>query len=417
MNNTIEQNTSHCKEHNLIEVIAAYNDKKGVTYNTKIIVCGNCGKPESAHISSNVWIKASERLSEHRVAKCCRKNGHWFEAFYDKSIKMYVHYTSGTSSNRIPVELIEWLDEQIEVPVEDSFVIKNLKEAIRIHNEFYGYKEELHPISEDAGKTSEKYVPIKHYVNLCKLIGEKNKEIFELKQQKDEDWSELAKISNDPKKWLAMSDAYSDMLTKEDVAGWWQEQFNIANQERNELKSKIVPVSEDVEKAAEDYVSTVEGKGFYKKGTSDYQKVIVDFKAGAEWQKQSTPNTTDDVEKAAIKLNNACDTMWNTEGISRKVPENNIKEITVAQKELKIALEKQQSTPINEQSKIYTAIEILKGYETLEANIISENELWWPYRENDVLRGSIYDKFIELQSKRNEYLQSFKSESTFTPLK
>jgi hypothetical protein len=69
-------------------------------------------------MNNNVWVKASERLSEHRVAKCCRKNGHWFEAFYDKSIKMYVHYTSGTSSDRIPVELIEWLDEQIEVPVE-----------------------------------------------------------------------------------------------------------------------------------------------------------------------------------------------------------------------------------------------------------------------------------------------------------
>lgn len=50
------------------------------------------------------------------------------------------------------------------------------------------------------------------------------------------------------------------------------------------------------------------------------------------------------------------------------------------------------------------AVDLLKGYEELEANIISADELWWPYAENDALRGSIYEKFIELQAKRNELL-------------
>lgn len=57
------------------------------------------------------WVKASEEKSNHQQRVCCRglKHGHFFEASYDKSIDMYINYTSGTSSNRIPVDLIEWL--------------------------------------------------------------------------------------------------------------------------------------------------------------------------------------------------------------------------------------------------------------------------------------------------------------------
>ena len=51
-------------------------------------------------------------------------------------------------------------------------------------------------------------------------------------------------------------------------------------------------------------------------------------------------------------------------------------------------------------------IKVLKGYESLEAEIISANELWWPYRENDALRGSIYEKFLELQEMRHEILEA-----------
>jgi hypothetical protein len=46
MNNTI---TEQCKKHNFIEVVAAYNDKKGQTHNTKIIVCENCGPTNPLH--------------------------------------------------------------------------------------------------------------------------------------------------------------------------------------------------------------------------------------------------------------------------------------------------------------------------------------------------------------------------------
>lgn len=57
------------------------------------------------------WMKASKEKSNHQQRVCCRglKHGHFFEASYDKSIDMYINYTSGTSSNRIPVDLIEWL--------------------------------------------------------------------------------------------------------------------------------------------------------------------------------------------------------------------------------------------------------------------------------------------------------------------
>ena len=51
-------------------------------------------------------------------------------------------------------------------------------------------------------------------------------------------WDDLEKIAP-PNKWVQMYLEYSDMLTKEDVASWWQEQYEIANKERNELKEQL----------------------------------------------------------------------------------------------------------------------------------------------------------------------------------
>ena len=51
-------------------------------------------------------------------------------------------------------------------------------------------------------------------------------------------WDELAKIAP-PEKWLEMYKDYNDMLTTEDVSGWWQEQFLICNEHRKSLQAKI----------------------------------------------------------------------------------------------------------------------------------------------------------------------------------
>lgn len=51
------------------------------------------------------------------------------------------------------------------------------------------------------------------------------------------DWSELEKIAP-PHKWIDMYREYQKMLTQEDTAAWWQEQYNIANAERNEIKQR-----------------------------------------------------------------------------------------------------------------------------------------------------------------------------------
>ena len=51
------------------------------------------------------------------------------------------------------------------------------------------------------------------------------------------------------------------------------------------------------------------------------------------------------------------------------------------------------------------AKQLLEEYNQWEADIIMEDKLWWPNRAEDVLRGDIYDKMIELQEKRNDLLK------------
>lgn len=50
---------------------------------------------------------------------------------------------------------------------------------------------------------------------------------------------------------------------------------------------------------------------------------------------------------------------------------------------------------------------LLKDYEQWEADLISDDRLWWPNREKDVLRGEIYDRMLKLQEKRNILLSKF----------
>lgn len=53
------------------------------------------------------------------------------------------------------------------------------------------------------------------------------------------DWSALEKIAP-PEKWLKVYEHYQDLLLKEDLAGWWGEQFAIADAERQDLKRKLI---------------------------------------------------------------------------------------------------------------------------------------------------------------------------------
>lgn len=53
-----------------------------------------------------------------------------------------------------------------------------------------------------------------------------------------EKWKKLAEIA-EPEKWLKMYEHYQELLDAADVAYWWHEQFNIANEERNMLKKEL----------------------------------------------------------------------------------------------------------------------------------------------------------------------------------
>lgn len=54
-------------------------------------------------------------------------------------------------------------------------------------------------------------------------------------------------------------------------------------------------------------------------------------------------------------------------------------------------------------------INVLKGYEQWEADILSEDKLWWPNRALDVFRGPLYTRMMELQEMRNEALRGTKT--------
>jgi hypothetical protein len=53
---------------------------------------------------------------------------------------------------------------------------------------------------------------------------------------KTKTWSDLADINKDPQKWLDMYHHYTELLNREDAAGWWEDQYYICNNERQNLK-------------------------------------------------------------------------------------------------------------------------------------------------------------------------------------
>lgn len=63
----------------------------------------------------------------------------------------------------------------------------------------------------------------------------KNQYALQINPEPEYKWSELEKIAP-PEKWLKVYEHYQELLTKQDVAGFWQEQFAIADAERNDLK-------------------------------------------------------------------------------------------------------------------------------------------------------------------------------------
>jgi hypothetical protein len=81
------------------------------------------------------WIRALEIKSVHLQPRCCRKIGrdeYWFTAHYDSSVDSYVQNIDGVFRNRIPVEKIEYLDE--EQPSTDGWV-EEIKAWVAEHYE------------------------------------------------------------------------------------------------------------------------------------------------------------------------------------------------------------------------------------------------------------------------------------------
>ena len=59
-------------------------------------------------------------------------------------------------------------------------------------------------------------------------------------------------------------------------------------------------------------------------------------------------------------------------------------------------------------ARLEIASELLQDYNQWEADIINEDELWWPNRAEDVMRGKIYDTMLELQARRNNFFDTLK---------
>lgn len=64
---------------------------------------------------------------------------------------------------------------------------------------------------------------------------------------------------------------------------------------------------------------------------------------------------------------------------------------------------------LKHEEEVKKLISFLQDHEQWEADFISENKLWWPNRASDVLTGEIYDKWMQLQAKRNQLLNLYRS--------
>lgn len=87
-----------------------------------------------------------------------------------------------------------------------------------------------------------------------------------------------------------------------------------------------------------------------------------------------------------------------------------INQLRLTAEQMKSAAEKLKIAPINEvkeaeENELTQAINLLKEYEQWEADLIGDNEMWWPYADKDAISGKTYDKMLELQAKRNELLK------------
>lgn len=60
--------------------------------------------------------------------------------------------------------------------------------------------------------------------------------------------------------------------------------------------------------------------------------------------------------------------------------------------------------------------DLLVKYEQWEADIISNDAMWWPNKAKDSLPDEIYNTMLELQSERNTLLKRFTPESYQPPI-
>lgn len=58
-------------------------------------------------------------------------------------------------------------------------------------------------------------------------------------------WNSL-KLIGTPEKWTKMYMDYQDLLTQQDVAGWWQGEYLTADKERTELKAELYKLKNNI---------------------------------------------------------------------------------------------------------------------------------------------------------------------------
>jgi len=119
-------------------------------------------------------------------------------------------------------------------------------------------------------------------------------------------------------------------------------------------------------------------------------------------------------EKVAYETSKTnADLMAKIEGLSKKIEKNSVQifKLERALKASKSVADQMAELVDVRDKEIERLKDLFVKYESWEADIISNDEMWWPNKAKDSLPDEIYNKMLELQAERNELLNRFTPES------